>query len=74
MIAPALAKIKPVYYPGEEKLVSLDGLKIYLGEDVVRQEPEDIDPVRTLDKGELMELTEASPRGRERRYIKPLAE
>ena len=27
--APALAKIKPVYYPGEEKLVSLDVLKLY---------------------------------------------
>ena len=29
LIAPALAEIKPVYYPGEEKLVSLDMLKIY---------------------------------------------
>ena len=24
LIAPSLAEIKPVYYPGEEKLVSLD--------------------------------------------------
>ena len=44
LIAPALAEIKPVYYPGEEKLVSLDLKKLYLGEDVVQQEPEDIDP------------------------------
>ena len=35
LIAPALAEIKPVYYPGEEKLVSLDVLKLYSGEDVV---------------------------------------
>ena len=35
MIAPALAQIKPVYYPGEEKLVSLDVLKLYRGEDVI---------------------------------------
>ena len=27
--APSLAEIKPVYYPGEEKLVSLDVLKLY---------------------------------------------
>ena len=36
LIAPALAEIKPVYYPGEEKLVSLDVLKLYCGEDVIR--------------------------------------
>ena len=29
LIAPALAEIKPVYYPGEEKLESLDVLKLY---------------------------------------------
>ena len=29
LIAPSLAEIKPVYYPGEEKLVSLDVLKLY---------------------------------------------
>ena len=40
-IAPALAKIKPAYYPGEEKLVSLDMLKLYWGEDVVQKNPED---------------------------------
>ena len=38
LIASALAEIKPVYYPGEEKLVSLDLLKLYCGEDVVRQD------------------------------------
>ena len=46
LIAPALAEINPVYYPGEEKLVSLEVLKLYSGEDVVRQEPEDIDSDR----------------------------
>ena len=35
--APSLAEIKQVYYPGEEKLVRLDMLKLYHGEDVVRQ-------------------------------------
>ena len=44
LIALSLAEIKPVYYPGEEKLVSLDMLKLYRGEDVVRQEPADVDP------------------------------
>ena len=29
LIAPALGEIKPVYYPGEKKLVSLDVLKLY---------------------------------------------
>ena len=44
LIAPSLAEIKPVYYPGEEKLVSLDVLNLYHGEDVVRQTPADKDP------------------------------
>ena len=44
LIAPSLSEIQPVYYPGEEKLVSLDLLKLYHGEDVVRQEPKDVDP------------------------------
>ena len=35
-----LAQIKPAYYPGEEKLVSLDVLNLYRGEDVVIQNPE----------------------------------
>ena len=46
MIAPALAEIKPVYYPREEKLMSLDVLKLYRGEDMICQDPEDIDPDR----------------------------
>ena len=37
-------EIKPVYYPGEEILMSLNVLKLYRGEDVIRQNPEDIDP------------------------------
>ena len=48
-----------MYYPGEEKLVSLDLLKLYRVEDVIRQDPEDIDPDQWLDKGELTELPEA---------------
>ena len=47
-----------MYYPEEERLVSLDVLKLYRGEDVVRQNPEDIDPDQWLDKGELTELPE----------------
>ena len=35
LIAPSLAEIKLVYYPGEEKLVSLDVLKLNQGVDVV---------------------------------------
>ena len=58
LMAPALAEIQPVSYPGEQKLVSLEVLKLYHGEDVVRQEPEDIDPDRRLDEGELTELPE----------------
>ena len=34
LIALSLTEIKPVYYPGEEKLVSLDVLKLYCGEDI----------------------------------------
>ena len=60
LIAPSPAEIKPVYYPGEEKLVSLDVLKLYPGEDVVRQEPTDVDPDRWVDEGELTELLEIS--------------
>ena len=58
MISLALAEIKPVHYPREEKLVSLNGLKLYRGEDVIRQNPEDLDPDRWLDEGELTELPE----------------
>ena len=56
LIAPALAKIKPVYYHREKKMVSLDVLKLYSGEDVICQNPEDINPDGWLDKGELAEL------------------
>ena len=56
MIAPALAEVKPVYYQEEEKLVSLDVLKLYRGEDVVCQNPEDVDLDQWLDEGELTEL------------------
>ena len=56
LIALALAEIKPVYYPGEERLVSLDVLKLYRGEDIIRQNPEDIDPDQWLYKGELTEV------------------
>ena len=48
-----------MYYPGQEKLVSLDMLKLYCGEDVIHQDPEDIDQDQWLDKGELTELPEA---------------
>ena len=37
LIAPALADLKPMYYPGEDRLVSLNVLKLYLGDYVVRQ-------------------------------------
>ena len=67
LIASALAEIKPVYYPGEEKLVHLDVLKLYLGEDVIQQDPEDIDLDQCLDKGELTELPEAPPGEAKRR-------
>ena len=62
LIAPSLAEIKPVYYP-EDKLVSLDVLKLYCREDVVGQEPKDVDPDVWVDKGELRELPEISLRG-----------
>ena len=43
LIAPALAEIRLVYYPGEERLVSRDVLKLYRGEDMICQNPEDVD-------------------------------
>ena len=60
LIALSLAEIKLVYYPGEEKLVSLDVFKLYLGNDVVRQEPNDVDLDRWIDEGELTKLPEVS--------------
>ena len=59
LLAPALGEIKPVYYPGEEKLVSLDVLKLYHEKNGIQQDPEDIDPDQWLDKGELTKLPEA---------------
>ena len=47
-----------MYYPGKEKLVSLDVFKLYCREDVVRQAPADIDPDLWTDKGKLTELPE----------------
>ena len=41
-----------------DRLVSLDVLKLYRGEDVIRQNPEDIDPDPWLAEGELTELRE----------------
>ena len=42
LMALAVAEIKPVCYPGEERLVSLDVFKLYRGEDLIHQSPEDI--------------------------------
>ena len=69
LIAPALAEIKPVYYPGEVKLVSLDVLKLYRGEDVVRQNPDDVDPDHYAEEGDLTELPEIPRREPERVYL-----
>ena len=69
LMAPSLGEIKLVYYPGEEKLVSLDVLKLYRGEDVVRQEPTDVDPDRWVEEGELTELPEISARERDRVFM-----
>ena len=60
-----------MYYPGEEKLVSLDVLKLYCGEDVICQDPEDIDLNQWLDKGELKELPQAPLVKAERRSQEP---
>ena len=46
LIALASAEIKPVYYPGEERLMSLDVLKLNGGEDIIHQNPEDVDSNR----------------------------
>ena len=46
-------------------------LKLYRGEDVIRQDPEDIDPDRWLGKGELTELPKAPLGEAERRHIVP---
>ena len=44
LIAPALMEIKPVYYPGEERLARPKALKLYWGEDMIHQNPNYIDP------------------------------
>ena len=49
--------------------MSLDVLKLYRREDVVRQEPEDVDPDGWVDEGELTELPEIHLRGREKVYL-----
>ena len=49
--------------------MSLDVLKLYRGENVVRQEPNDVDPNRWIDEGELTELPEVSLGERERGYM-----
>ena len=56
IIAPALAEIKPVYYPREEKLVSLDMLKLYQEEDIFWQNSEDLNLDQWLDEGEFTKL------------------
>ena len=60
LIALSLVEIKPVYYPGEEKLVSLDVLKLYREEEVVLQEPTGVDPDGWEEEGELTELQDIS--------------
>ena len=69
LIAPSLEEIKPVYYPREEKLVSLDVLKLYRGEDVVQQEPADVDPDGWVEEGELTELPEIPVGERDRLFM-----
>ena len=69
LIAPSLAEIRPVYYPGEVKLVSLDILKLYRSEDVVRQNPDNVNPDKYTEERELTELTEIPWREPERLYL-----
>ena len=69
LISPSLAEIRPIYYPGEVKVVSLDVLKLYPGEDVVRQNPDDVDPDKYTEDGELTELPEVPWREPERVYL-----
>ena len=44
-------------------------LKLYRREEVVRQEPVDVDPDQWADEGELTELPEIHLRGREKVYL-----
>ena len=45
-------------YESNSRWKSLDVLKLYCGEDIVRQEPADVDPDLWVDEGELTELPE----------------
>ena len=72
LIAPALAEIKMVFYPVEERLVSLEVLKLYRVEEVIRKNPKDIDPDRWLDKREFKELPEIPLEEVEVRVREPL--
>ena len=49
--------------------MSLDVLKLYRGEDVVRQNPDDVDPDKYTEEGELTELLEIPWRKPERVYL-----
>ena len=49
--------------------MSLDVLKLYRGEDVVQQEPTDVDPYGRGEEGELTELPEISARERDRVFM-----
>ena len=49
--------------------MSLDVLKLYRGEDVVRQNPDDVDLDKYTEDGELMELPEIPWREPERVYL-----
>ena len=50
--------------------MSLDVLKLYHGEDVVRQNPDDVDPDQYAEDGELTELPEVLWKEPERVYLK----
>ena len=52
-------------------MLSLGVLKLYLGEDLICQDPEDIDLDQWLDEGELTELAEAPLREAEMRSQEP---
>ena len=54
--------------------MSLDVVKLYHGEDVVRQNPEDVYPDRYADDGEFTELPEIPLGELERVYMEPVIE
>ena len=49
--------------------MNLDVLKLYCGEDVVQQNPEDVDPDKYTEEGELTKLPEIPWREPERVYL-----